>query len=153
MSSHSNRSILSVDSFKQVLTNPDSTSDAKVEALSNLWQSFYDRNSAFFTAPQAQQAAYFQALSDIALNEYVDGETRTNSLGALRAASKKFGHAEPILRATFEQLPKVKLKGDASLLVEAAVRGFDQISWESYGRPETTLGSKKAAQVAKLDAA
>ena len=152
MSSHTNRSILPVDKFRAILTGADSSEDAKVEAISTLWHTYYDKGSAFYNAPQQEQAAYFEVLRDVALNENVDGETRTNALGALRTAAKKFGHAEPILRTAFDKLPNVKLKGGASLLVEAAVRGFDQMSWESYGRPETTL-SKKPAQGAKAQAA
>lgn len=153
MSSQPSRSVLPVHQFKEVMTNPKSTEHAKFEALGNLWHCFYDKASAFFLAGADQQTAYFEALRDIALNDDVDGDTRTHALGALRAASKKFGHAKPILKATFDKLPKVKLKGDASVLVEAAVRGFDLSSWEAYGRPETVIHTKKPAQNAKLDAA
>lgn len=152
MSSHTQRSILPIHKFRRILTSPNTPADAKVEAISVLWQAYYDKSSAFFNATHQDQAAYFEVLRDVALDENVDSEARTNALGALRTGAKKFTHAEPILRAAFDKLPKVILKGDASLLVEAAVRGFDQTSWEAYGRPETTLG-KKPVQAAKAQAA
>ncbi len=152
MSSHAQRSVMPVDKFKAVLTSPDSKDETKAAAISALWHSYYDKSSAFFNAPQAEQAAYFEALRDVASNEDVDSDTRNNALGALRTGAKKFTHAEPILREAFGKLPKVVLKGDASLLVEAAVRNFSIIEWEAYGRPETTIKGKPA-QAAKAQAA